>query len=257
MGLVDAKNRPFLWQLIFTIKKSMTQLLISVKNIQETLQVLDAGVDIIDLKDPDVGALGALDLTITRQIVQQVNGRKLVSATVGEQHASIDALIADIHLRVEAGVDIVKVGMSDLFKHASFYDAIIQQTKAGAKIVVVFFADEVSDLSLLPALKVAGVYGAMLDTKNKHKNLLQAQHLQALHLFTQQCHQYQLKSGLAGSLQPQHIDLLMEINPTYIGFRGGVCKNSQRKSVISASRLREVVDLLRNRNKSTLKGSLS
>ena len=40
----------------------MTQLLISVKNVKETLIALDAGVDIIDLKDPDNGALGALDV---------------------------------------------------------------------------------------------------------------------------------------------------------------------------------------------------
>ena len=37
----------------------MTQLLVSVKNVEETFIALDAGVDIIDLKDPANGALGA------------------------------------------------------------------------------------------------------------------------------------------------------------------------------------------------------
>ena len=38
----------------------MTQLLVSVKNSEEAMLVLAAGVDIIDLKDPSMGALGEI-----------------------------------------------------------------------------------------------------------------------------------------------------------------------------------------------------
>ncbi len=234
----------------------MTQLLISVKNIEEAKVVLEANVDIIDLKDPNLGALGALDLVSTREIVRQVDGRSVISATVGELHTSIDELMADIQLRNDVGVDIVKIAVSDLFYQANFYDAVVRLTKAGVKIVVVLFADEEMDLNLLPALKNAGVYGAMLDTKSKHRNLLQVQHQQALHLFTQRCIQYQLKSGLAGSLQPQHIDQLVEINPTYIGFRGGVCDNSQRKSSLSQEKVHEMISMLRNGNRNCINARL-
>jgi uncharacterized protein (UPF0264 family) len=120
----------------------------------------------------------------------------------------------------------------------------------------VFFADEEIDLNLLPTLKSSGVYGAMLDTKNKRKNLLQLQDQQALKLFTQLSHQYQLKSGLAGSLQPQHIDLLAQINPTYIGFRGGVCDNSQRKTSLNRAKVHEVANMLRNGNKNRTEARL-
>lgn len=234
----------------------MTQLLISVKNLEEAMIALAAKVDIIDLKDPNQGALGALDLDTTCEIVKQINGRSLVSATVGELHASLDALVADIQLRIDIGVDIIKVAVSDLFYQANFYDAIRLITKAGVKIVVVFFADEAIDSELLPALKNAGVYGAMLDTKNKHKNLLQVQSQQALQLFTQQCYEYQLNSGLAGSLQPQHIDQLVRINPTYIGFRGGACNNSQRKSTLDQVKVHEIISMLRNGNKNRVQGRL-
>jgi dihydroneopterin aldolase len=234
----------------------MTQLLISVKNIEEAMIAVLAGVDIIDLKDPNLGALGALDLDSTREIVRKIYGRALISATVGEQHTSIDELVADIQLRADAGVDIVKIAVSDLFYQAYFYDAVARLTRAGVKIVVVFFADEEINLNLLPALKNAGVYGAMLDTKNKHKNLLQVQPQQALVLFTQLCHQYQLKSGLAGSLQPQHIDHLTEINSTYIGFRGGVCDNSLRKSALNQIKVRELISMLRNGNKNRIETQL-
>lgn len=234
----------------------MTQLLISVKNIEEALLALATDVDIIDLKDPQEGALGALDLTITKQIVQQVNGCRLVSATVGESHTSIEELIADILLRADVGVDIVKIAVSGLFMQDRFIDEIALLTKTGVKLVAVFFADEAACLDVLPALKKAGFYGAMLDTRNKRKNLLQVQPLQALHLFTQQCRHYQLKSGLAGSLQPQHIDSLTELNPTYLGFRGGVCENAERQSSLNDSKVTQVINMLRDDNKNCSKARL-
>lgn len=54
----------------------MTQLLISVKNVEEALIALNCGVDIIDLKDPNIGALGALNLDTSQQILQKVHEYK-------------------------------------------------------------------------------------------------------------------------------------------------------------------------------------
>lgn len=229
----------------------MTQLLISVKNLEEAKMAFAAGVDIIDLKDPNEGALGALDLTLTKQIVQQVKGQAVVSATVGELHVSIQELVLDIQWRADVDVDIIKIAVSSLFMQDHFFDEITPLTKKGIKLVAVFFADEATDLDILPKLKSAGFYGAMLDTRDKRKNLLQVQSLQALHLFTQQCQYFQLKSGLAGSLQPQHIDLLNVLNPTYLGFRGGVCENGQRRFNLNDSKMRQVINMLRDDNKNS------
>lgn len=234
----------------------MTQLLISVKNIEEAMIALEANVDIIDLKDPNLGALGALDLDSTHEIVRQIYGRSLISATVGDLHTSLDELVLDIQLRADIGVDIIKIAVSDLFSQSGFFDAIAYLSKAGIKIVAVFFADEAIDFNVLPALKNAGFYGAMLDTKNKYKNLFEAQAQQSLYLFTRLCHQSQLKSGLAGSLQPQHIDFLVKLNPTYIGFRGGVCESSQRNFALSSAKVHEVISMLRNGNKNRIKAQL-
>jgi (5-formylfuran-3-yl)methyl phosphate synthase len=227
----------------------MTQLLISVKNAEEALLALDAGVDIIDLKDPDVGALGALGLAETAEIVRLIKSKTLVSATVGELHTSVSELLSDIQARTDIGVDVVKIVVSDLFQAADFYDEMSKLTKNSIKIIAVFFADESIDLALLPTLKSAGFFGAMLDTNNKHKNLLQVQQLHELRLFTQLCHQHQLSSGLAGSLKPQHVDTLLEINPTYIGFRGGVCDNSLRTNGLNHAKLTQLQNMLRNGNK--------
>ncbi|MBC7755358.1 MAG: (5-formylfuran-3-yl)methyl phosphate synthase [Bdellovibrio sp.] len=250
----------------------MTQLLISVKNVEEALLALACGADIIDLKDPTVGALGALDMPTslailaavnkhashqeTRLIASQTTGPisgPIISTTVGENHATLKALIAAIQERAALGHVIIKIAVSDLFDNVNFLAQMRQLTNTGVKIVAVFFADERLDLridlTVLPTLKQAGFYGAMLDTKNKHKNLTQTQTKEGLGSFTHFCHQQHLKSGLAGSLQSQHIDMLSTFNATYMGFRGGVCDDFERKGDLSATKILEVKKLLLAHNK--------
>ena len=149
------------------------QLLISVRNADEAALALAAGADIIDLKDPDSGALGALNAGDTRQVLQMVNGRVPVSATVGEDHPTLEALLDPIRLRIALGVDIIKVSVSGLFYQNDFMSEISSLACGQAKFVAIFFADSEPDFGLLPRLHQAGFWGAMLDTRNKHKNLLQ------------------------------------------------------------------------------------
>ena len=57
------------------------------RNTDEAETVLGAGADIIDLKDPGRGTLGALDLDAIWAFVSHVDGRVPVSATVGDLHS--------------------------------------------------------------------------------------------------------------------------------------------------------------------------
>jgi (5-formylfuran-3-yl)methyl phosphate synthase len=229
------------------------QLLISVKNVEESLLALASGADIVDLKDPNLGALGALDVATSSAIITALNSQKLeqvvISATVGEGHASLSDLVAAVQTRADLGVHLIKIAVSELFYSANFLSEMSRFAQAGLKIVAVFFADERVNFTLLPVLKRAGFYGAMLDTSTKQHNLLQMQSNDDLHLFTHFCHQHHLKSGLAGSLQAQHIDSLAEFSATYIGFRGGICDNFERKSDLSSTKILEVKKLLLAHNK--------
>ncbi|MGZ8935852.1 MAG: (5-formylfuran-3-yl)methyl phosphate synthase, partial [Methylobacter sp.] len=62
----------------------MTGMLASVNNLKEAALVLSANVDIIDLKQPALGALGALETDSVKKIVTWVDGRCPVSATIGD-----------------------------------------------------------------------------------------------------------------------------------------------------------------------------
>jgi (5-formylfuran-3-yl)methyl phosphate synthase len=243
----------------------MTQLLVSVKSVEEALIALNAGVDIVDLKDPSVGALGALDLAVSAQIVaktQQHNRLNmsasqyspiLTSATVGEQHISLDALVCSILKRVAINIDIIKVAVSTLEAIPNWQEKFntreITALNANAKLVAVFFADQEVNLKLLETLRTLGFYGAMLDTSAKQQDLLTVCTKQALQIFTQTCKKNALKSGIAGSLKPQHIECLSKLSPFYIGFRGGVCESDARNKTLVVDKVVKVKKLLQEHNK--------
>lgn len=244
----------------------MTQLLVSVKSAEEALIALNAGVDIVDLKDPTIGALGALDLAVSVEIVaktQQHNQRNMISdgsfslvltsATVGEQHADINSLMKSVLERVAINIDIIKVAVPTLEAIPNWQEKFntkeITAMKANTKLIAVFFADQEVNLKRLETLSMLGFYGAMLDTSAKHQSLLEVCTLQTLQTFTQDCKKNALKSGLAGSLKPQDVECLSDINPFYIGFRGGVCKAGSRNNALVMDKIIKTKELLQEHNK--------
>ena len=59
----------------------MTAFLASVMSAEEAGLALEGGADVIDLKDPTSGALGALPVAVIRAAVDRIAGRRPVSAT--------------------------------------------------------------------------------------------------------------------------------------------------------------------------------
>lgn len=228
----------------------MTQLLISVKDVEEAILARYAGVDIVDLKDPENGALGALSTDVVSRIVVELDGVSLISATVGEGHTGVSALVSDINTYASLGVDVVKLSVSDLFLQKNFFNEMLQITARGIKLVVVFFAENPIDLALIKTLQQHGFYGAMLDTQLKTKCLLDTQTSEAINSFTMQCKKYGLISGLAGSVNKNHLDNLMEFKPDFIGMRGGVCVGKRRMAKLLQDEMVVAQKMLLNYNTS-------
>lgn len=231
------------------------QLLISVTNVQEALLAIEAGVDIVDLKDPAMGALGALPLTVIADVVRTVNKRAIVSATVGEHHPTIEHLCISMKQTSALGVDIVKIALStnlleSIINHAGFFNTMQMLNKQQCKVVAVLFADQLPDAididELINKISQLGFYGLMLDTASKNgKCLFDYQLLSKLQGFVDVCRQHQLMSGLAGSLQLEHLNSLLALNPCYIGFRGGVCKKNDRKLALDQAKILEINNVVK------------
>jgi len=226
----------------------MTGMLASVSNLQEAKITLQENVDIIDLKDPSQGALGAVTTEVAEEVVEFVSGQCLVSATIGDLPMQATLIAKAIATMASTGVDIIKVGVFD-----DLTDEVIaslkQQAIKGAKgvngkqftIVVVFFVDKGLDSEKISDLAKAGIRGVMLDTADKTKGNLRT-HMQDKEIqdFVAQAKSYGLLAGLAGSLKASDIAPLLKLDPDYLGFRGALCKDQLRIQSLDNAFVRKI-----------------
>lgn len=228
----------------------MIQLLASVKDENEAWLAMEAGADIIDLKNPSEGALGALPCPAVREIAGMVNGQKMLSATIGDLPMEPALLVDAVRNMADTGVNIVKIGFFPSDDMAGCINALTPLARKGTKLVAVFFADmELPGPGLFFQLGKAGFYGVMLDTADKNgKHLLD--HLSDVEIgqFLQDTKMHQLKSGLAGSLDASHIPVILPFAPDYLGFRTALCANASRLGNLDKNKLIEFKELLHKCN---------
>jgi len=232
----------------------MTGMLASVSNLDEAKIVLEENVDIIDLKDPAQGALGAVTTEVAQEVVEFVSSQCLVSATIGDLPMQAMLIGQAISKMASTGVDIIKVGVFD-----DLTDEVIatlkEQAVDGAKgtngkqftIVMVFFVDKGLDSEKMSDLAKAGIRGVMLDTADKTKGNLRT-HMEdkEIQSFVTQAKSYGLLAGLAGSLKAGDIAPLLELEPDYLGFRGALCQDYSRIQALNSSYVRYIRSLVSN-----------
>lgn len=226
----------------------MTGMLASVLNLQEAKIALQENVDIIDLKDPAQGALGAVDVDVVATVVDFVAGRCLLSATVGDLPMQAQLIADAVSAMAETGVDFVKVGV-----FGELTDAVIAGLKQQAMrsvhdvngkqfaIVMVFLVDQAIDEQRLSDLARAGIRGVMLDTADKESgNLRQYADDETLRSFVIEAQSLGLLVGLAGSLQIDDVLPLHELGVDYLGFRGALCKDNIRIQGLNPVAIRDI-----------------
>ena len=88
----------------------MSSMLASVNSLAEAQLVERYKVDIIDLKEPAGGALGALPTAAVKQIVSGLQPSTLISATIGDLPMQPELVTAAVAAMAATGVDYVKIG---------------------------------------------------------------------------------------------------------------------------------------------------
>jgi (5-formylfuran-3-yl)methyl phosphate synthase len=205
----------------------MALFLASVRDPAEAEIAVLAGADVIDVKDPAQGSLGAVDRGTSMAIVAAVAGRRPVSATIGDvpmDPVRVREAVAD---RVTLGVDFIKIGLfpgGDPRATLAALEPLAQRKP----LVLVLFADAMPPFDAVAAAAAMGARGVMLDTREKCAGSLRT-HLdhQALSLFVADAKAHGLMVGLAGSLASDDIAPLLALRPDLLGFRGAVCQGSR------------------------------
>ena len=211
----------------------MSLMLASVANVREAEIVFSAGVDIIDIKDPAKGALGAVECNVVKDIVKKIAGRSLISATVGDLPMQGKYIMDAVTSMAATGVNIVKVGVFAENIPKDTFLAIEELAGSGIDIVLVFFAGKSMQLKKIHDWAGAGIHGVMLDTVDKTKGSLRSILCDnTLMQFIAQAKSVGLMAGLAGSLSVSDIKPLLLLNPDYLGFRGALCRLHQREQAI-------------------------
>jgi (5-formylfuran-3-yl)methyl phosphate synthase len=218
----------------------MTQMLASVNSMEEALLTLHENVDIIDLKQPALGALGALELTVVREIVATIAKRRPVSATVGDLPMHAELIFSAVQNMAETDVDYIKIGFFPTDNWQAIIDRLAVLTENHA-LIAVLFADQQPDLNIIPALKLAGFTGVMLDTMDKKSgSLSQVMAHDTIQRFVDMAKQHTLLCGLAGSLTLQDIPALRLHQPDYLGFRGALCDQHNRTGQLNPLAIKHI-----------------
>jgi len=225
----------------------MSKILASVNSLEEALIAQQANIDIIDLKQPARGALGALDIVDVQTIVATLEKTSLISATVGDLPMQAELIFNAIEKMAETGVNYIKIG----FFPDSNWTPIIKRlqilTQRGLKLIAVLFADQHPDLKSISLFSEAGFKGVMLDTMKKTKgSLTQVMPLETIQEFVKSAQQQQLLCGLAGSLRETDIATLLPLQADYLGFRGALCVNHQRTAELDLKSILSLQAALKN-----------
>src|SRR5215813_2211705 len=224
----------------------MTMLLASVTGGREAELAITHGADIIDLKDPAKGALGALEPSVVRDAVGAIAGRRPASAVIGDLPMEPDVITAAVEKMAATGVDYVKVGLFAGPQRADCVRALAGPA-GRTKIVGVMFIDCEPDNELIGLMAESGFAGAMMDTALKNgRRLLDHADPATLGEFVRGCRSYGLLTGLAGSLEAADVPRMLLLAPDYLGFRSALCNRHDRRAGLDPAALSLIRGLIPN-----------
>jgi dihydroneopterin aldolase len=226
----------------------MTLMLASVTGPAEAELALEGGADIIDLKDPTAGALGAVSPEIVRETVARISGQRKTSAVTGDLPMLPEMVRDAAETMAATGVDYVKVG---IFPSEQTQEVVrgLRDTARATQLVAVLFADLAPDFDLIDTCADAGFAGAMLDTAGKGSGrLINHLDLLAMEQFIARCHARGLIAGLAGSLEAPDVPRLLPLAPDLLGFRSALCRAGDRRSELDSQAIAIIRGLIPAQN---------
>ena len=238
------------------------KLLISPKNEKEAAEAVAGGADIIDVKNPEEGPLGANFPWIMRRIRQVTPSNIEVSCTIGEA-PNLPGSMALASLGAAAtGVSYIKTGLHGLKTLEEAVYLIRNVTRAAKeynpaiKVVASGYADAARVSTVDPLLVPEIAYKAkadiaMLDTAIKDKkNLFTFLTNSQLRSFIDAAHSYGLKAALAGSLKKEDLPKVYALGADVAGVRAAACTLSDRvNGQITKEKVEELAEIVKRPKK--------
>ncbi len=227
--------------------------LVSPVSVEEAREAEAGGADIIDVKNPAEGSLGANFPWVIREVALAVS--KPVSAAIGDfcfkpGTAALAAYTASLW------ADYVKMGLlvsgNEVPELARAFVKAVKEN--GKKAVLAAYADyyRVNSVSPMELPEIAAVCDAdvvMVDTAVKDgKGLFDHMDFQSVVEFVDRVHDYGMLCALAGSIKRGDLPKVRDARADIVGVRGAVCE-SGRGSRLKKELVEEFVRAAKDRLK--------
>jgi len=229
------------------------KLLVSVVSAAEARAALAGGADIIDVKDPREGALGAPSPGTLSEVVAAVGGAVPVSVALGDLPDLPHTAALAARGAVACGADYVKLGLRGvhgLDRAAELVTAVIDSVPPDTAVIAAAYADAAAAdppalaPALLPELVArTGIAGALVDTLVKDgRGLYGSLSPAALQDLVARTRAAGGSFGVAGQLR---IGQLGRVTADIVGVRSAVCRGGDRGGSLDAELVAAAVAELR------------
>lgn len=226
------------------------KLLVSVRSADEAGVALEAGADLIDVKEPSRGPLGMAHHETVAAVLEVVNGRVPVSAALGEWS---EAILTAAHWHLELPLTYVKWGLAGYKGGPGWGEDLLQTRRdvpAPVEVVATAYADWEKANSVPPAevVKFAKRFryrAFLLDTFHKDgRSLFDHMAVGEVAELIESLQRGGAIVALGGSLKPEQARLLGRVAPDYYAVRGSVCVAGKRDSELDPLRVKKWKDAI-------------
>ena len=233
-------------------------LLVSVVNRLEAVAAVQGGADVIDVKNPAEGALGAPAPAVISEICTNLNGQKPISVALGEfpgkPGAAALAALGAAHFQP----DFLKIAFLPNAAPGEIV-ATLQEIRQGltyiqsspVPVVAVAYADTLPSAAwsleeFTSFSREGGAAGCLVDTwEKKGKSLTHFLSQAEITKFINDCHSRDLFCGLAGSLKPEDLVSLSKLGPDILGVRSAACGGDRLRGKVTPERVSSLKALLK------------
>jgi len=200
--------------------------------VEEALMIVGA-VDLLDVKDPSKGSLGAPSVKTVGDIKTAVGLSTPLSVALGD----LDGGTVELGLSMAAaGADIIKIGLADTSRKAAIgvFKTLKKNLPPKVRIVAAAYADAEYHRFFpafgLPSFAIeAKADGILIDTLEKSgRGLFDFLSAYELASIIQEARDLKLMTALAGSLDVGDIEEVAMAAPDFVGFRSAITVSGNR-----------------------------
>jgi hypothetical protein len=231
------------------------KIFLSIKDLREAREVIaGGGCDILDVKNPNEGTLGANVPWVIQEIKEILPADIQLAASIGDLYFKPGTAALAARGVATLGVNYVTASMfgtktpEEVGEMTKKISRAINDYGPDVKLIISGYADgyrigAASPFDFVTEIEEAHIL--MVDTAIKDgKNIFDFVTVEMLQDLNDIAHDHGLKTVLAGSIRLNHLPMALEARPDYLGFRGVFCENGEARREKVAALRREIMRLL-------------